>query len=228
MLMPSQLAQVRDVLLEEYAKGASTYVLGRKYGVAGATVRDYLRRQGAVIRPARGSAKHIVPIDENRLRALLESKEYSIPEIADLLAVAVPTLERRMLILGLKSVRGRGSPMEKNYFWNGGRFVDVDGYVLVKCPGHPYAENRGYVREHRLVMEKKLGRFLEPTEVVHHKDRNPANNDPDNLEVYLNNSEHFLAEHSVHQRDPKTGRLLLLPRNHQTEGPDGSSSNQAE
>lgn len=37
--------------------------------------------------------------------------------------------------------------------------------------------------EHRTVMEKKLGRKLLPSEVVHHKDNNKKNNDPDNLEV---------------------------------------------
>ena len=35
----------------------------------------------------------------------------------------------------------------------------------------------------RVLMETILGRPLLPTEDVHHKDENPRNNDPDNLEV---------------------------------------------
>ena len=35
----------------------------------------------------------------------------------------------------------------------------------------------------RIVMEEKLGRKLLPDEQVHHKDKNPLNNDPDNLEI---------------------------------------------
>jgi hypothetical protein len=53
-----------------------------------------------------------------------------------------------------------------------------------------YVDSRGYRRfrdtdrlVHRWMAEKKIGRRLGPNEVVHHKDGNPRNNDPDNLEV---------------------------------------------
>lgn len=83
----------------------------------------------------------------------------------------------------------------RNGRWTGGRIIDQDGYVLIKSHGHPYADRHNYVREHRLVMEKKLGRYLQPQEVVHHKDKDGSkeNNDPDNLEVFGTNAEH-LAE----------------------------------
>ena len=42
---------------------------------------------------------------------------------------------------------------------------------------------KGYVRLHRLMIEAKLGRYLERDEVVHHKDGNTFNNAPANLEV---------------------------------------------
>lgn len=58
------------------------------------------------------------------------------------------------------------------------------GYILVYVgKGHHLADVQGRAYEHRLVMEKKLGRRLESGELVHHKDENPANNHPDNLEV---------------------------------------------
>ena len=41
----------------------------------------------------------------------------------------------------------------------------------------------GYKYEHRVVMEKKLGRKLRSDEHVNHKDENPANNSPSNLEI---------------------------------------------
>lgn len=42
----------------------------------------------------------------------------------------------------------------------------------------------GCVYEHILVAESILGRRLLPGETVHHKDRNRANNSPENLMVF--------------------------------------------
>ncbi len=56
-------------------------------------------------------------------------------------------------------------------------------YKLVFLPEHPFSTLSGYVREHRLVAENKIGRRLLKSEIVHHKDGNTLNNDPSNLEV---------------------------------------------
>jgi hypothetical protein len=54
---------------------------------------------------------------------------------------------------------------ELNPNWNGGRKISY-GYVLILKPEHPF-NIAGYVREHRLVMEEFLGRYLTAEEVVH-------------------------------------------------------------
>lgn len=56
-------------------------------------------------------------------------------------------------------------------------------YVLLYLPNHHLADKKGYVREHRLVAETKIGRFLLKDEIVHHIDGNTLNNNPDNLQV---------------------------------------------
>src|SRR5215510_16016869 len=56
-----------------------------------------------------------------------------------------------------------------NPAWNGGRYLNWAGYVFVYHPNHPRAHNN-HVREHILVMEKHLGRYLNRKESVHHKD----------------------------------------------------------
>jgi hypothetical protein len=67
--------------------------------------------------------------------------------------------------------------------WRGGRRTIQHGYIYVYKPDHPNATKSGAVMEHRLIAEKKLGRYLTKDEVVHHIDEDKTNNDPDNLMV---------------------------------------------
>ena len=75
--------------------------------------------------------------------------------------------------------------------WNGGTKL-MKGYLYVRSPGHRNATTHGsYVAEHRLVMEKSLGRLLTADEVVDHIDGDITNNDPSNLRVFSSNGEHL-------------------------------------
>lgn len=80
------------------------------------------------------------------------------------------------------------------------------GYMVRLVTEHPFADKRGYVLEHRLVMEHHLGRFLKPGEVVHHKDQDRLNNDIGNLELLEGQSNHA-KDHLRGQRNPN-GRLV--------------------
>ncbi len=77
-----------------------------------------------------------------------------------------------------------------------GGVTTINGYRYVHKPSHPRCNQAGYVAEHHLVMEKKLGRFLTSTEVVHHVNRERGDNRPSNLVVYGSSGEHLKAEHS--------------------------------
>ena len=81
-------------------------------------------------------------------------------------------------------------PGAKSPAWKGGRYVTGCGYVHIKCPTHPYANPRGYIYEHRLVMEAHLGRILLPTEVVHHVNGIKTDNRIENLMLLSNQGEH--------------------------------------
>ena len=64
-----------------------------------------------------------------------------------------------------------------------GRTKTQAGYIMVKCKDHPYADGKGYVREHRLVMEKHLGRYLAENEEVHHINGVKDDNRLENLQL---------------------------------------------
>jgi hypothetical protein len=74
--------------------------------------------------------------------------------------------------------------------WKGGKTTDKRGYTYIKSPEHPFANARGYVFEHRLVMEKHVGRYLKTKEVVHHIDGDHSNNVIENLKLFPNQSAH--------------------------------------
>jgi hypothetical protein len=55
------------------------------------------------------------------------------------------------------------------------------GYRFIRMPTHPYAHDNKYIPEHRVIMERYLGRYLAPDELVHHIDGDKLNNQLENL-----------------------------------------------
>jgi len=78
-----------------------------------------------------------------------------------------------------------------------GPIYDGAGYVLVRPPADYTGPTRqGRVLEHRLVVAQKLGRPLQPHEVVHHIDGNRRNNDPSNLTLLTQRDHPPAHEHT--------------------------------
>ena len=73
--------------------------------------------------------------------------------------------------------------------WKGGKIM-LNGYIAIRTYNHP--SNKNYVFEHRLVMEKKLGRSLTPQEVVHHINGIMTDNRIKNLMLTKKASHHSL------------------------------------
>lgn len=84
---------------------------------------------------------------------------------------------------------------ERNKCWKGGRIVFKNHkktYIMV------YQDNGKYALEHRIVMEKFIGRNLLPNEVVHHINKNGIDNRIENLMLFSNNGEHLSYELKRH------------------------------
>jgi hypothetical protein len=82
-------------------------------------------------------------------------------------------------------------PYDAGLYRGGRTKFDMNGYILEHAPHHPRSDQYGYVAQHRLVMERKLGRYLTRKEVVHHEDDDKANNHPDNLRLFACQADHM-------------------------------------
>ena len=87
-----------------------------------------------------------------------------------------------------------------NHFaWKGGIRISDQGYIFLLDKTHPHS-NHGYVREHRLVMEKHLGRYLSQEEEVHHINGDRKDNRIENLQL-MTKAEHRKVEQTINMSD---------------------------
>lgn len=98
-----------------------------------------------------------------------------------------------------------------NSSFTGKEKISNHGYKLIYKPNHPRANHAGYVFEHILVMENKIGRplkfygFKHPNnEVCHHIDRDKLNNNINNLKL-MTDREHARL-HALEDKNLNKGK----------------------
>src|SRR3990167_8817691 len=112
----------------------------------------------------------------------------------------------------------------KNPAWRGGIIKHYLGYIYIYKPIHQFSDHHGYIFEHRLVVEKYLGRYLKPEETVHHVNEIKDDNRPENIIVFSSKSAHIRFHYNPKNVNEKEiifdGRNLLVDDNFQKRSTD--------
>jgi hypothetical protein len=98
------------------------------------------------------------------------------------------------------SLELKGKFGSNNTKWRGGITRDSSGRVMILMPEHPFSNGWGYVYRYRSVVEQSIGRFLKPSELVHHVNGDKTDDRIENL-VLTNRSDHQKIH--KHTRDKK-------------------------
>lgn len=141
---------------------------------------------------------------KNYLKGLYLDKHFSINQISKKLNVSSATITKYFKKYNIQLFTQKESAklfysLEKNKKWNGGKIISSHGYVQIHKPNHPYCDDRGYVYEHRLVIEKQICRYLSTNEVIHHIDGNKLNNSLENLRL-MTNEEHSKFHNNLRRK----------------------------
>lgn len=102
--------------------------------------------------------------------------------------------------VGYRAPKRKRNYATNHHNWKGGTHLS-GGYIREYAPNHPH-NAKGYVLQHRLVMERHLGRYLEPREIVHHVNGDKLDNRIENL-VITNRSAHIKGHKATEPRDSK-------------------------
>lgn len=89
-----------------------------------------------------------------------------------------------------------GKRLELHSGWKGGKIITKEGYIKVKVDTD---KKHKYKFEHRIVVEKFIGRKFKKGEIVHHINLNKEDNRIENLMIFPNDREHIKFHTKIRQ-----------------------------
>lgn len=189
-IYPEKRAEIAKFFLECH----SIHLTAQRFGYHQCTIRLALEKAGVDWGSVRIRKQIPNRATKNRSVVLAMVKEdRTLMSIVAATGAAKQTIRDLLVREGIEHKFVHDKRREKNPNWGGGRSVDSNGYILIRSSDHPNRNRAGYVFEHRLVMEKHLGRYLTRSEVVHHKNDVRNDNRIENLELFETNGHHLIA-----------------------------------
>jgi len=162
-----------NTISKEYDNGMTTYQLGKKYNVHPTTIGNNIKQFNVLRIPG----KYIRSDNQKRMISLANKGRKRTPE-------------HLKIIKNILSKFNQAG--NKNIQWKGGIADDGRGYKLI------YLSPRKYKLEHRLVIEKQIGRELHSWEIIHHINENRSDNRIENLRI-VTRTEH----RKLHKKEHK-------------------------
>lgn len=146
---------------------------------------------------------------EGEIYQIYIKEQLTQQELALMFKCGILTIRRAFRRQGYKARnRSENRRGKLNPCWRGGRIVRL-GYIGIHKPDHPNCDSLGYVFEHRLIMEKHLGRYLTPEEVIHHKNGKLDDNQIENLLLFKGTGEHVVW-HKLQRKETKLLKANFL------------------
>jgi hypothetical protein len=182
-----------------YIEGKSTTELGRQFGCSNVCIGDRLKQLGVKMRPSLAKKEYWTP--EQKIKTKAHNKKVWTgrkhrPETLVKMLASKSSPEQRKIFSECRLG-------EKHPLWKGGSHFH-GGYKMILVKDHPLSRpQRSYFPEHRILMERKVGRPLLKRERVHHVDAVKSNNSYDNLVLLRHEFAHrrihgFATRHKIH------------------------------
>lgn len=199
--------------------------IASKFNVSHKTMKKFFNTNGINVFGRVSSNKFLR--DKGWLEDQYVSKGISIQKIADFVGSTRGNVHSALRFAKIK-IRGVAEGIkvsQPNRFgknasnWRGGKRTTGQNsrYYQILNRSHPNATPDGYVLEHRLVMEKKIGRYLTKEDIVHHIDGDGHNNDISNLKLTTRKEhfkDHFDGVKLVKPLQGEVARLKLILDSH--------------
>lgn len=177
-MLPRKLFATEDELRQAYAELQSMSKVAAYFGVSKKLILRYCQKYGI--------ERRVWDAKENMERVRLASTPGKTRgEVAKELNLSATYVGRIAAQIGIKYQDS----------FHVGHITTYSGYRMILMPDHHEADSKGYVREHRLIMEQHIGRRLESDEVVHHANNDKSDNRIENL-VLMSKSDHVFLHHA--------------------------------